>query len=137
MFQYSWLISRSRRGISGQLVALPKDCDQLPVSFKCQNQISLVGRQNLLWIFKQKSFGNEQSESLELGLARVPQKLINHFLLFQYSWAYISVKWWNFGAIHSSSGRLWSAFSFIWVSKLDLARRTRKSFVNIQTKEFS
>ena len=125
-----------KRGISGQLVARRKDCDQLSISFKCQNQISLVGRENLLWIFKQKNFVNDQSESLEHGLARVPQKLINQFLLFQYSWAYISVKKGNFGAIYSSSERLWSAFNFIKVSKLDLARKTRKYFVNIQTKEF-
>ena len=104
-FNIHGLISRLKKGISGQFIARRKDYDQLSISFKCQSLISHVGRENLLWIFKQKNFVNEQSESLEHGLARVPRKLINHFLLFQYSWAHISVKEGNFGAIHSPSER--------------------------------
>ena len=47
-FNIHGLISRLKRGISGQFIARRKDCDQLSISFKCQNQISLVGRENIL-----------------------------------------------------------------------------------------
>ena len=50
--------------------------------------------------------------------------------------AYISIKEGNFGARHSLSERPILAFYRVKVSKLDLARRTRKSFVNIETKDF-
>ena len=47
-FNINGLISRSKRGISGREIVCRKDQNQLSIVLKCQSQISLVGRENLL-----------------------------------------------------------------------------------------
>ena len=55
------------------------------------------------------------------------QKLINQFLLFQYSCLYISAKKRNFWTSHISLERAWSAVYFVQVWKLQVFRGPRKS----------
>ena len=67
---------------------------------------------------------------------QVAKKLINQFLLFQYSCLYIFAKNRYFLILYISLERAWSAVYCVQVWKLQVFRELRKSPLNIETIEF-
>ena len=78
-----------------------------------------------------------KKETIFQKIEEITLKLINQFLLFQYSWFNISVKKRICQTILSSLGRVGMREYFVQVSKKDLLQKRRKSPMNIQTIEIS
>ena len=73
-----------------------------------------------------------KNETIFQKIEEITLKLINQFLLFQYSWFNISVKT---QTILSALERVRMREYFVQVSKLELLQKRRKSPMNIQTIE--
>ena len=78
-----------------------------------------------------------KNETLCKKIEEITLKLINQFLLFQYSWFNISVKKGICETILSALERVRMREYFVQVSKLELLEKRRKSPMNIQTIEIS
>ena len=78
-----------------------------------------------------------KSETIFQKIEEITLKLINQFLLFQYSWFNISVKKGICETILSALERVRMREYFVQVSKLELLQKRRKSPLNIQTIEIS
>ena len=76
-----------------------------------------------------------KNETIFQKIEEITLKVINQFLLFQYSWFNISVKKRICQTILSSFGRVGMREYFVQVSKKDLLQKRRKSPNNIQTIE--
>ena len=76
-----------------------------------------------------------KNETIFQKIEEITLKLINQFLLFQYSWFNISVKKRICQTIFSSFERVGMREYFVQVSKKDLLQKRRKSPMNIQTIE--
>ena len=76
-----------------------------------------------------------KNETIFQKIEEITLKLINQFLLFQYSWFNISVKKRICQTIFSSFERVGMREYFVQVSKLELLQKRRKSPMNIQTIE--
>ena len=76
-----------------------------------------------------------KNESIFQKIEEITLKLINQFLLFQYSWFNISVKKGICQTILSALERVRMREYFVQVSKLELLEKRRKSLMNIQTIE--
>ena len=70
------------------------------------------------------------------GSFQVAKRLINQFLLFQYSCVYFSAKRKNSWTFYSSIKRAWLAVYCVQVSKKEPSFWPRKSPLNFETKEF-
>ena len=76
-----------------------------------------------------------KNESIFQKIEETTLKLINQFLLFQYSWFNIAVKTRICQTILSAFGRVRMREYFVQVSKLKVLQKRRKSPLNIQTIE--
>ena len=85
---------------------------------------------------KTMNFVNKLENSVLLMVPTSCQRLINKFLLFQYSCVCISVKIINSGIISYALERAWLSLLCVEVSKLQLICEPRNSFLNIETIEF-
>ena len=76
-----------------------------------------------------------KNETIFQKFEEITLKVINQFLLFEYSWFNISVKKRICQTILSSFGRVRMREHFVQVSKLKVLQKRRKSPLNIQTIE--
>ena len=129
LFQYSWLfISVKRR--SSEIIYRALERVWLDV------HLAGVSRLQLSHWPRKSSLVNELENLVLLVVLPSYQKLINEFLLFQYSWLYVSVKMRSSGIIQSVLERAWLDVHCAGVSRFQLFHWLRNSFLNIVTIEF-